>query len=127
MGGEEVIGAAAADPRIRAVVAEGAGQRVPADKTWMSEVYGVAGAAQAQLDKVTYAVVDLLTAADPPTPLRRAAELAAPRPMLLIAGGAVQDEEHAARAIQAGSPISVTVWVVPGSGHIAGLNTQPQE
>lgn len=126
MGGEEAIGAAAADPRIRAVVAEGAGQRTPADKQWLSDVYGPAGALQEQLDKVTYAVTDLLTAAEPPTALRRAAELAAPRPILLIAGGAVADEEHAAEWIRAGSPDTVTVWVVPGADHIAGLRTEPQ-
>ena len=126
MGGEEAIGAAAADPRIRAVVAEGASQRMPADKEWLSEVYGASGALQEQLDRITYGVTDLLTPADPPTPLRRAAELAAPRPILLITGGAVPDEQHAAAWIQTGSPGSVTVWVVPGAGHIAGLRADPE-
>jgi uncharacterized protein len=127
MGGEEAIGAAATDSRIRAVVAEGAGQRTPADKQWLSVAYGAAGAAQELIDKVTYAVTDLLTAASPPIALRRAAGLAAPRPMLLIAGGAVADEIHAAQWIQAGSPASVTVWVVPGAGHIGGLRTEPEQ
>jgi fermentation-respiration switch protein FrsA (DUF1100 family) len=127
MGGEEAIGAAAADPRIRAVVAEGVTNRVPADKLWLSDEYGAHGALQEQLDKVTYGVADLLTPADPPTPLRRAAELAAPRPMLLIAGGAVPDEERAADFIRAGSPDSVSIWVVPGSGHIGGLRTEPEQ
>ena len=127
MGGEEAIGAAAADPRIRAVVAEGASQRMPADKHWLSEVYGAAGALQEQLDRITYGVIDLLTPADPPTPLRRAAGLAAPRPMLLIAGGAVPDEQHAADWIQAGSPGSVSVWGIPDASHIAGLRTNPEQ
>jgi fermentation-respiration switch protein FrsA (DUF1100 family) len=127
MGGEEAIGAAAADPRIRAVVAEGASQRMPADKQWLSEVYGGAGTVQEQLDRITYGLTDLLTPADPPTSLRRAAELAAPRSMLLIAGGAVPDEQHAADWIRAGSPDSVTVWVVPGADHIAGLRTDPEQ
>jgi fermentation-respiration switch protein FrsA (DUF1100 family) len=125
MGGEEAIGASAADPRIRAVVAEGASQRTATDKQWLSEEYGAAGALQEQLDRITYGVTDLLTPASPPTALRRAADLAAPRPLLLIAGGAVPDEQHAAEWIKAGSPDSVTVWVVPGSGHIAGLRTAP--
>ena len=127
MGGEEAIGAAAAEPRIRAVVAEGASQRMPADKQWLSEVYGAAGSLQEQLDRMTYGVTDLLTPAAPPTPLRRAAELAAPRPMLLIAAGTVTDEQHAAEWIQAGSPGSVTVWVVPGAGHISGVRTDPEQ
>ena len=80
MGGEEAIGAAAADPRIRAVVAEGASQRRPADKQWLSDVYGAPGVIQEQLDRLTYGVTDLLTPADPPTPLRRAAAAGLTRP-----------------------------------------------
>jgi len=41
-GGEEAIGAMAADPRIRAVVADGATNRTAADKAWLPTVYGVA-------------------------------------------------------------------------------------
>jgi pimeloyl-ACP methyl ester carboxylesterase len=43
MGGEEAIGAAASDTRIRAVVAEGATNRVTADKAWMSDEFGWQG------------------------------------------------------------------------------------
>lgn len=127
MGGEEAIGAAATDPRLRAVVAEGAEQRVPEDKRWQVDVHGLAGTVQGLLDHVTYAAADLLTDAVPPTPLGVAAARAAPRPMLLIAAGADADEGHAARAIRARSPETVTVWVVPGAGHIAGLSTDPEE
>ncbi len=125
MGGEEAIGAAAGDDRIRAVVAEGAGQRVAPDKSWMPQVYGVRGRVQQILDQVTFTAADLLSSADPPVPLRQAAGAAAPRPMLLIAAGARPDEGHAARDIQQGAPGSVTVWVVPGAGHIGGLATDP--
>ncbi len=127
MGGEEAIGAAAADPRIRAVVAEGATHRRAADRTWLGEVYGVAGGIQGQLDRLTYAAAALLSGAEPPTPLRQAARQAAPRQMLLIAGGAIPDEAHASTWIQSGAPDSVTVWVVPGAGHTAGLRTEPRE
>lgn len=127
MGGEEAIGAASHDPRVRAVVAEGATTRTPEDKAWMPDAYGLAGTIQQQLDKVTYAVADLLTPASPPIPLRRAAELAAPRAILLIAGGAVEDEPPSAMAIQAGSPETVSVWVIPAAGHVGGLASQPLE
>ena len=46
MGGEEAIGAAAADDRISAVVAEGATGRVAADKAWLNEAYGWRGRVQ---------------------------------------------------------------------------------
>ena len=66
MGGEEALGAAACDPRIRAVVAEGATTRVAGDKAWLSDVHGVRGWVQEQLDRAMYATADVLTAASPP-------------------------------------------------------------
>jgi dienelactone hydrolase len=126
MGGEEAIGAAAADPQIRAVVAEGATARTAADRDWLSQQYGVQGWMQEQIDRLTYGIADLLTDAGPPTQLRAAVAAAAPRPVLLIAGGDVPDEPLAGRFIQAGSPRTVQLWVVPGSGHLAGLAAQPQ-
>ena len=53
MGGEEAIGAMAADPRIRAVVAEGATNRTAADKAWLPTVYGVRGTLQQALAGVS--------------------------------------------------------------------------
>ena len=51
---------------------------------------------------------------------------AGPRPVLIIAGGAVPDEPAAARWFQAASPATVRVWVVPQAGHTAALTTQPR-
>lgn len=126
MGGEEAVGAAAADPRIAAVVAEGATSRTARDKAWLSARYGWRGAAQEGIEWLTYELTDLLTAADPPITLRDAVAVAAPTPVLLIAGGATTDEEHAARHIRSGSPGTVEVWVAPGSGHTAALDDHPE-
>jgi dienelactone hydrolase len=126
MGGEEAIGAAATDTRIRAVVAEGATNRVAADRAFLPETYGVRGAIQRRIDALTYAVADLLTAADPPIALRAAAGAAAPRPVLLITAGDVPDEANAARHMQNGNR-SVQVWQVPGTGHTKALSTHPGE
>jgi uncharacterized protein len=127
MGGEQAVGAAAFDPRIRAVVAEGATNRVAADKAWQAEEFGWRGAVQNLLDRVTYGITDQLTQAEPPTSLRNAVARAAPRPVLLIAGGAVQDEPSAARYIASGSPDTVEVWVVPETGHTDALGTDEAE
>jgi fermentation-respiration switch protein FrsA (DUF1100 family) len=123
MGGEEALGAFAANARIRSVIAEGATNRVAADKAWLVDEHGWRGAIQRGIDTALYAMADLLTAAEPPVTLRRAVELAAPRRALLIAGGAVPDEVAAARHIQAGSPSTVDVWEVPGTGHTDALAT----
>jgi pimeloyl-ACP methyl ester carboxylesterase len=127
MGGEEAVGAAAADPRIAAVVAEGATSRTAQDKSWLSERYGWRGAAQEGIEWLTYELTDLLTAADQPITLRDAVAAAAPTPVLLIAGGATTDEEHAARHIRSGSPGTVELWVAPGSAHTAALDDHPDE
>jgi uncharacterized protein len=127
MGGEEAIGAAAADSRIAAVVAEGATTRTAQDKDWLSDEYGWRGAAQEGVEELVYAVTDVLTAASPPTPLRVAVAVTAPRPVLLITAGAVPDEAHAARHIASGSPETVDVWTVEGAAHTGALDTERDE
>jgi len=126
MGGEEALGALAADPRLKAVVAEGATNRTTADRAWLSDAYGVRGQLQELLDVPTYALTDLLTSADPPTSLL-AAVREARRPVLLLAAGDVADEQRAARSIEAAVPEQVQVWVVDGAGHTGGLETAPQQ
>jgi pimeloyl-ACP methyl ester carboxylesterase len=126
MGGEEVIGAAASDGRIRAVVAEGATGRVAADRTWMSDQYGVRGWLQQPIDWLTFAAADVLTAAEPPGSLRDAVASTA-IPVLLIAAGDVADEARAGRYVATGSPSTVELWEVPDTGHTDGLNTHPAE
>jgi fermentation-respiration switch protein FrsA (DUF1100 family) len=127
MGGEEAIGAIGTDPRIATVVAEGATGRTRTDKDWLSEEYGLAGHLQELLDRVTYTFVDLLTAASPPIDLEAAVIRAAPAPILLIAAGDVEDEHLVAQRLQTAAPVSIEVWVVPGSGHTGGLDTAPAE
>jgi predicted acyl esterase len=127
MGGEEAIGALAADRRLRAVVAEGATNRVAGDLSWLSDAYGVRGWFQERVNRVTTALTDLLTEAPRPVTLRTAVAAAAPRPVLLIAAGEVQDEIRAAEAMREASPGSIGVWVVDGAGHTGGLTAEPAE
>ena len=125
MGGEQAIGAAGADERIRAVVAEGVTGRQAQDLHWLSDVHGRRGALTEGLHHVTTAVADVLSPASVPPTLRSAAAAAAPRPVLLVVAGTVPDEQHAAADIQRAAPDSVTVWTVPGADHTGGLHTDP--
>lgn len=126
MGGEEAIGALAADPRIRAAVAEGATHRIAADRAWLADVHGARGWVQLQLDRLTYALADALTTAPQPAPLRDAVARAAPRPVLLVAAAERPDEQDAARFLAAVSPSTVQVWTAPG-GHTGALAATPGE
>ncbi len=127
MGGEEALGAAAADPRVRAVVAEGATGRTAADKAWLSEEFGFRGLIQEGVDHLTYGLADLMTSAGPPLSLRDAVAAMAPRPVLLITAGEVPDERLAAQHLQAAALDGVEIWEIPGAEHTAGLATAPQE
>lgn len=125
MGGEEAIGALATDPRIRAVVAEGATGRMHADDAWLVEVYGARGRFQQAIEWLTDLATDVLTPATPPTPLREAVGRATPRRVLLITAGTVEEESHAARFIASGSASTVAIWTVEGAGHTGGLAADP--
>jgi pimeloyl-ACP methyl ester carboxylesterase len=129
MGGESAIGAAGADPRVRAVVAEGATNRVAADKAYL-DAYGLRGELQQALDRLTYAVTGLLTDASEPSSLRDSLRATAqdgtPTPALLIAAGDVETEQLAADHLASAAPGTVRTWTVPGSGHTQGLVTAPE-
>jgi dienelactone hydrolase len=126
MGGEAAIGAAAGDERIKAVVAEGATNRVGGDTAWLSDEFGWRGTIQERLEWLRYGTTDLLTDARKPITLHDAVREASPRPVLLIAAGDVADEPKAARYIQSAAPDTVERWVVPDSGHTDGLATDPE-
>ena len=126
MGGEEAIGAIGVDPQIAAVVAEGVSGRTDADKDWLSEVYGWRGWVQEKLEWIQYSFTDMLTSASKPETLAGSARAAAPRQILLITAGDMPDEANAAAHIMAAGG-NVSVWTVPGAGHIQGLAVAPED
>jgi dienelactone hydrolase len=127
MGGEEAIGAAAADHRIRAVVAEGATGRTAADSDWLSDVYGVRGMVQEGIEWFRFELADGLTSAHEPISLAEAISATPSTAFLLIAGGAVADERYALAHIAGSSTSNLTTWIVPGAGHTEGLDRLPAE
>lgn len=127
MGGEEAIGAAAVDPRIHAVVAEGATGRQADDKVWLSAAFGWRGRLQLRLERLQDIVTDFLAVAAAPTPLRSAVASAVGTRFLMITAGDVPDEGRAAAYVRSGAPDRVAVWTVDGAGHIGGLEARPTE
>jgi dienelactone hydrolase len=125
MGGEEALGAAAADPRIKAVVAEGATARSERDKQWLADLYGLRGRVQLGLEWLQYSLTDLLTSASKPAGLADAVTVAG-RPVLLITAGSAPDEGHAAEHLRERSPTRVSTWTVPGAAHTQSLAVDPQ-
>ncbi len=127
MGGEEAIGAAAADRRIRAVVAEGATGRTAADTAWLSDAYGARGSVQEGIEALRFALADGLTSAHKPIGLAEAITSTPSTKFFLIAGGAVADEQYALAHIATTGPPNLTTWIVPDAGHTQGLDRHPDE
>ena len=123
MGGEQALVAMGADPRIRAVVAEGATGQQLADHGWLP--HGIDGVLQRGMEWVQYTAAGLISGAPRPMSIPDAIRAAA-RPSLIIAGQTKPDEPIAARWFQAASPATVHVWVVPHAGHAQGLATAPR-
>ncbi|ABL79679.1 MULTISPECIES: hypothetical protein [unclassified Nocardioides] len=108
-------------------MAEGATNRVAADKEYLDE-YGFRGRLQQRVDGLTYAVAGLLTAAPEPQELLESVRAAADRGtrFLLVAAGDVETEGLAAQRLLTAAPDLVEVWTVPGAGHVQGLRTDPE-
>jgi len=125
MGGEQALVAAASEPRVRAVVAEGATGQQAADHGWLPS--GADGTLTRGMEWVQYTAAGLISGAPRPMTIPAAIRAAAPRPVLIIAGGAVPDEPSAARWFQSASPATARVWVVPHTGHTQGLAVAPRD
>jgi hypothetical protein len=124
MGGEQAIGAAAAEPRVAAVVAEGATGRQVADKGWYADEHGVRGSVQVGIEWLQTRLTDLLTDASPPTPLADGVT-GSDADFLLVVAGTVDDEAQVTERLQAEAPDRVEVWEVPGADHVGGLDEDP--
>ena len=124
VGGELLLEAAAEDPRLRAVVSEGAGVRslreqlhepdAPAGLRWLSPI-----AAET-------AATAVITGRMPPPDLVETVGRITPRPVLLIraVGGNADEALNVVYAQRIGP--SATVWTVPRGGHSGALAADPE-
>jgi pimeloyl-ACP methyl ester carboxylesterase len=124
MGGEQGLTLAAFDPRIAAVVAEGASVRTHEDALRLPHpaLTRVLGSASSWLNTF---VTDLLADATPPMPLEEAVRMTAPRPLLLISAGTGQ-ERDANRVYAEAAGERAERWELPDAPHIGGLRADPQ-
>jgi fermentation-respiration switch protein FrsA (DUF1100 family) len=124
MGGEVAISGAGSDPRIKAVVAEGATARTCADQTFLPA--GIGGAIHHFDSCLGWSIAGLLTGAPEPSPLADELRAMSARPALLIAADTA--EEHAATdAFKAAAPDTVELWQPEGASHTGALSAYPQE
>jgi len=125
VGGEMMLEAAAKSRGLKAVVAEGAGERsvhelldMTGNDKWLSLTsYGPLTAG-----------IALFSNDAPPPSLKDLVVRIAPTPVFFIYGEHGQDGERNLNPTYykaAGEP--KTIWEVPGSGHVGGITAQPKE
>jgi hypothetical protein len=122
VGGELLLQTAAHDPRLRAIVSEGAGVRSLAEHLHTPDVGRVQRWATNWL--VQTAAVAVLSGTAPPPDLADLAQRIGPRPVLLIraANGHPDELLNSVYAERIGS--SAESWVAPG-GHTRALDADP--
>ncbi|HET6690384.1 MAG TPA: CocE/NonD family hydrolase [Miltoncostaeaceae bacterium] len=124
VGGEMMIQAAAESDALAAVVSEGAGER--SVREFLSAVSGPDWLGLPQYAALTTSVA--LFGNDTPPPGLEDLAGRVGQPMLLVYGEhgqALERDLNPRYAAAAGA--SATLWEVPGSGHMGGLDAQPAE
>ena len=123
-GGEMMIEAAAESTALKAIVSEGASSRSVRDElanpgsNWQS-ILG---------NSFATAATALFTNNLPPQSLKRLVPQIAPRPLFFIYGERGQPMERTANeAFYAAAEGQRALWEVPASGHIGGIDAEPQE
>jgi pimeloyl-ACP methyl ester carboxylesterase len=123
IGGEMLLRAAARSDSIRAVISEGAGDRVGE-----TDVTGIARVLVDPSQAVMTAATAIFSNHLPPPPIADRIGDISPRPVLLIyadpgAGGeSTSQPEYFAAASE-----PKAIWKVPGSSHTGGIDAQPVE
>jgi poly(3-hydroxybutyrate) depolymerase len=119
MGGQQAITAAALDPRIRAVVSDGAIAQA------FEDAHRMVGWLVRPFYRVMFAAGDLLTGASPPPSLVGAVPTV-DRPLLLIAGDESR-EVQANRLYASLGGATTSLWMLPDTPHTQAIRTHPGE
>jgi alpha/beta superfamily hydrolase len=125
VGGELLIQAAARDPRLKAVVSEGAGRQSLADQVELPDVPSPLRVFSPMTVETLAGVV--LSNHEPPTGLATVIRRVAPRRVLLITGGHGNPDEELNAVYQAAGGPTVSLWEIPEATHTGGLAAEPGE
>ena len=123
VGGEVMLEAAAGNPALRAVVADGAGERSVRE----SRLRGRAGWLSLPSYLVQTAAVAVLSGDRPPASLVDVAPRIAPRPLFLIGAGSDNGGEDLQPHYFAAAKEPKAFWKIPEAGHTGGFAARPGE
>jgi uncharacterized protein len=116
-----LLEAAARDPRLRTVVADGPTR--PMD----GERYGDQSGPMRVMGWLQLEAVRGISGMRPAPSIVGLMPSIAPRPVLLVAGGDLAEEVAANRAYRSAGGLTTRLSERPGAGHTAGLKVKPRE
>jgi hypothetical protein len=122
VGGEMMLEAAAHDPRLRAVVSEGAGISSIHEEL----LYGARSIPSLPTQAVQTTAISVLSGTPPPPSLHDLVERIAPRPVFLIYAEHGVGSEDLNRNFYRAAGEPKLLWRVSGAGHTGGMTAQPQ-
>jgi fermentation-respiration switch protein FrsA (DUF1100 family) len=123
VGGEQMLEAASENPRLRAVVSEGAGERSVRETL----LFGPAAALTIPQQGVLTAAVAIFGGEPPPPALDDVARSISPRAIFLIRGAEGQAGEELNSDYYEAAAEPKEIWTVPGAGHTGGLEAEPEK
>jgi dienelactone hydrolase len=121
LGGEALLEAAAREPRLRAVVSDGAGR--PADQAEVKD----RGPLERAVVGLMLGATRTISGERPAPSLSDLVSRIAPRPMLLIASGGDPVEIPVNRGYRDAAGPTAELYEIPEAGHTAGLVARPRE
>jgi len=131
VGGEMMLEAAAEDHELRAVVSEGAGARSFSDSMDEMDVEGDPGPVDRLLNTAGTAVrtgaLAVFTGEPPAANLKTLVGRIAPRPVMFIAAPNSNHGERLNRGFYAAAKEPKTLWEIPESKHVGGIDARPRE
>ena len=130
VGGEMMLEAASETDDLKAVVSEGAGARAYSDEVDEMEIQHVGGSEKllnAASSAVKVGAMSVLTNQTPPANLRDLVGKIAPRPIMLIAAPNSKNGEKLNRGYYAAARGPKTLWEIPESKHMGGIDARPAE
>jgi pimeloyl-ACP methyl ester carboxylesterase len=119
LGGEVLLEAAARDPRLAAVVSDGATRPMDGGKV------NHRGQLERAAEWLIGQSLRTISGMKPSRSLVGIVPDIAPRPVLLVAGGGFPDEIPASRLYRDVGGSTVELWELPDTGHTAGLRKHP--
>ena len=126
VGGEMMLEAASETDELKAIVSEGAGARAYSDDM-DQDIDGLSKYPYALQSAVKNGALSVLTNQTPPPNLKNVVERIAPRPVMFIAAPNSKHGEELNRGYYAAAQEPKTLWEIPESTHVGGMDARPEE